>query len=283
MDTGTDTGDTSVAETLDQIGALTLGDWLWALGLVVIAIIGAIVVRRLATRLFENALGYDAARLLGRLGAVVVFGIGVIYALGQVGVSVAPLLGILGLAGLALAFAFQEVLENYVAGVFMALRRPFGHGDEIQTGDHEGVVEEIALRAVTMRTFDGRRLYVPNAEVWRNPILNNTELGSRRTTLTVGVSYDADLEKAGQLLVETLSQTEGVYADPAPQAYAYEFADSSINFALRFWHDPAIADLWRVRDAATKSVKRALDDAGIEIPFPQRVVGFVGEPSPVAS
>jgi small-conductance mechanosensitive channel len=123
-----------------------------------------------------------------------------------------------------------------------------------------------------MPTFDGERVFIPNSAVWRNPIVNHTGEPVRRTTLTVGVAYGSSLGEVGGLLVETLEAVDGVKRDPAPQAHAYEFADSSINFSLRFWHDSSIADQWVVRDAVTCAVHEALGKASIEIPFPQRVV-----------
>jgi len=270
--------ETDPAEAFEQLGALSLSDWLWAGGLTLASVMAALLVRRLVFRLATPQLVPFVARLIARLVAVVIFIFGFFYAMQQVGVSLAPFLGVIGLLGLALAFAFQEVLENFIAGVFLSARRPFSQGDEITTGGHDGVVEDISLRELTIRTYDGERVFIPNSEVWQNPIVNHTRLEIRRTTVAVGVAYDSRLEEVAELLVDTLQRVDGVRSDPAPDAYAYEFADSSINFALRFWHDARIANEWAVRDRVVKAVHRALGEAGIEIPFPQRVVGFVGEP-----
>ncbi len=268
--------DTDAAETLEQLGALTLSDWLWAGGLTLGAAIAALITFRVIVRLSTPQIAPFVARLIGRVTAIVVFIFGFFYATEQVGVSLAPFLGVIGLLGLALAFAFQEVLENFIAGVFLSARRPFSQGDEITTADHEGVVEDISLRELTMRTYDGERVFIPNSAVWRNPIVNHTAEPIRRTTLSVGVAYGSSLGDVGRLLVETLEAVEGVKGDPAPQAYAYEFADSSINFSLRFWHGSSIADQWMVRDAVTRAVHEALAAASVEIPFPQRVVEITG-------
>lgn len=270
------TDTTEATETLEQLGELTLSDWLWAGGLTIGSIVLAIVVYRVVHRVSSQHLAPFVARLVGRLTAIVVFLFGFFYAMQQVGVSLTPFLGLVGLLGLALAFAFQEVLENFIAGIFLSARRPFRQGDEISTAGHEGYVEDISLRELTMRTFDGERVFIPNSAVWQNPIVNHTAEPIRRTTLGVGVAYDSSLRQVGDLLVETLGRVDGVQADPAPQAYAHEFGDSSINFALRFWHEAGIADEWRVRDEVTKAVHEALNDAGVEIPFPQRVVEIKG-------
>lgn len=263
-------GDAS--ETLEQLGALTLSDWLWAGGLTIGALLAAVIVFRLIVRLSRDTLAPLVARLVARLAASVVFLLGFLYAMQQVGVSLAPLLGLLGLFGLALAFAFQEVLENFIAGVFLSARRPFARGDEITTADHRGTVEDISLRELTLITYDGEYVFVPNGAVWRNPIVNHTKSGVRRTTVDVGVAYDSSLHEAEQILLATVRSVDGVKEDPPPQALAHGFGDSSINFALRFWHAAPVAEEWKVRNAVIQRVHAALEDAGIEIPFPQRVV-----------
>ncbi|NND01909.1 MAG: mechanosensitive ion channel family protein [Acidimicrobiia bacterium] len=217
------------------------------------------------------------SKLLARIAAALVFVFGFLYAIQQVGVSLGPLLGLLGLFGLAFAFAFQEVLENFIAGFFLSARRPFAQGDEITTSDYEGKVEDISLRELTLRTYDGELVYVPNSSVWSNPIVNHTALDRRRTTLQVGVGYDSNLKEVADLLLKTMEDVDGVAADPAPQAYAHAFGGSSIDFALRFWHESGIAEEWRVRDAVLKAVHVALTDAGVDIPFPQRVLTVAGE------
>jgi small-conductance mechanosensitive channel len=249
-----------------------LSDWLWAGGITLGAVILATVAFRLVSRLAQRAVAPLVARLLGRLAAIVVFVFGFFYAMQQVGVSVAPLFGILGLLGLALAFAFQEVLENFIAGILLSARRPFSQGDEITTSDHRGIVEDVSLRELTIRTYDGEMVIIPNRSVWNNPLVNHTRKGTRRTTVGVGVAYDSSLPDVERILLDTLRATEGVLDEPAPQAFAHEFGDSSINFALRFWHAAPISAEWDVRNRVVQRVHAALNEAGVEIPFPQRVV-----------
>lgn len=269
--------DTDPTATLEELSSLTAVDWAWAGGLTAASIIAAIITFRVVKRLVGSSLAPFVARLLARIAAIIVFIVGFFYAMQRVGVSLAPFLGLVGLFGLALAFAFQEVLENFIAGVFLSARRPFSQGDEITTADHRGVVEDISLRELTLRTYDGELVYIPNSEVWSNPIVNHTSRDLRRTTLAVGVAYASSLPDVGDLLLDTLRGVDGVAAEPAPQAYAHEFGDSSINFALRFWHEPSIAEEWKVRDAVAKAVHGALNEAGVEIPFPQRVVELIGD------
>ncbi|KAA3637465.1 MAG: mechanosensitive ion channel family protein [Armatimonadetes bacterium] len=180
----------------------------------------------------------------------------------------------LGLLGLAMALALQDVLSSLVAGTMLAFQRPFRDGDQIRTADFEGTVEDVTLRAVTMRTFDGVRVFIPNLTVWEEPIVNYTTLGTRRTDLVVGVGYESDLDAVQELLVTSVASREGVLADPAPEAFVKEFGDSSVNFLVLFWHGPHIAEEWSARDAVMRGIKRDFDAAGIEIPLPQRVMSF---------
>ena len=264
--------DTDVEETLSELSSLTAADWIVAGSIIVGAIIIGLLVQRLSRRAFLDRSGTLVANLIGRLALFLILAVGFVYALSQVGVSMAPLLGLLGLLGLAFALAFQEVLGNVIAAVMLSIRRLFKVGDEIRSAGYEGTVEDVTLRTVTLMTFDGVRVFIPNSTVWEEPLENTTALSQRRTTLAVGVGYDSDLDAAQELMLDSLRSAEGVRDDPSPQALVHEFGDSSINFAVRFWHDPHIADEWKVRDTVARRLKRDLDGAGIEIPFPQIVL-----------
>lgn len=257
-----------VEEAFDELSRLTATDWLIAGGIVLGAIVIGLIVR-LAIAKAMSSRGQLVSRLVSRIAFGLVVALGLVYALNQVGVSIGPVLGLLGLFGLALALAFQEVLGNFIAGIMLSLQRPFRVGDEIRTSDHEGTVEDVSLRTTTIRTFDGVQVYIPNNQVWTSAIENSTETQLRRTTLPLGVSYDTDLDAAQELMLQTVRDIDGVADEPGPQAFVHEFGDSSINYAVRFWHESPIASEWSVRDEAARALKRALDDAGMEIPFPQ--------------
>lgn len=260
-------------EALESLSRLTPMDWLIAGGIIVGGVILARLVSALLGRILtRTSTSAHASRLVARFGAYLIVILAFVYALNSVNVPVAPLLGALGLVGIALAFAFQDILENFIAGLGMQLRRPMRPGDEVMTNDYEGVVRDITLRTVQMTTFDGETVYLPNAMVWKNPIVNATDRPTRRTTLMVGVAYATDLDRAKSVLESASAAVEGVMAEPAPTARVFEFGESSIDFALHFWHRPQMAQVWQVRDEVARSVKRHLDAAGIEIPFPQRVL-----------
>jgi small conductance mechanosensitive channel len=267
-------GAESTAEDVLPQG-LTAADWIVAGAVLVLGIVLGRIVRSIVARVVENSDSDRAAALfVGRfLGYLLVLA-GFVYALSILEVRLAPVLGAIGIGGLAIAFAAQAILANVFAAVVLQTRRPFRRGDQIETNGYEGVVEEINFRTVVLRTYAGERVLVPCSEVLDNPITNYTANRHRRTTLMVGVSYDADLRDAQRLLVDATGGVDGVIAAPGPEAWVETFGESTVDFAVRFWHRPDIATMWRVRSEVAMAVKSALDEAGIEIPFPQRTLSF---------
>ena len=253
-------------------------DWARAALIFVVAISIAQLARRLlARRLRQEDDEHRAAETLGRVvGFVIVVG-GFVYALSALDVRLGPLLGALGIGGIALAFALQDILENFIAGLIIQARRPFRRGDEIRTHNYVGRVEDVNLRNVIIRTYDGERVLLPNAMVLKAPVENHTALGQRRSKLFVGVDYRCDLRRAKSVLERAAARVDGVSDRPEPVAYFEEFGDWAIQLSVRFWHDARSDAEIRVRDAVATSVKEALDRAGIEIPFPQRIIRLGGE------
>ena len=156
---------------MDQLTELSATDWLVAGSIVLGAFLVGMVLKRLTTRVVEPH-GLLLARLLGRFALAGTLAVGLVYALNRVNVAIAPLLGFLGLFGLAFALAFQEVLGNFIAGVMLSIRRPFKAGDEVSTSGYEGRVEDVNLRTTTLRLYDGVEAYIPNSMIWSNPIEN---------------------------------------------------------------------------------------------------------------
>lgn len=254
---------------------VTLTQVLSAAGVFGASIAVAALLRMLLVRALDRGdSDRHAGRLVGRFVSVAVVAVATVYALGLVGVRVGPLLGALGVGGIALAFAAQDILQNFVAGLLLQVRRPFRVGDQIGSGEFDGTVDDVNLRTVELTTYDGLTVYLPNAEVLKAPIVNYTRTPSSRTSLTVGVSYDTDLRYARRTLQDACTSADGVQDDPPPEVWVEEFADSSVNLAVRYWHPADIASVWRVRNAVALSVKEALDAAGIAIPFPQRTLWF---------
>ena len=264
-----------LSDALDVEG-LTAQDWI-AAGLI---LIGAVVLSRLfqalVTRVVKGEEGAAvAARLVGRaVGAAVVIA-GLVYALSTLGVQLGPLLGALGIGGLALAFAAQSILENFFSSILIQSRRPFRIGDQVVIGEGvEGVVEDINFRVVLIRTFDGERVLVPSSKVIQNSIMNVTARGPWRTSLAVGVAYGTDLRLAQRVLLDAVTGVDEVLPGPAPEVWFEAFGESSLDFSIRFWHTPEMATRWRVRSLVGMAANDSLDAAGIVIPFPQRTLWF---------
>jgi small conductance mechanosensitive channel len=257
---------------------LTARDWVIAGAIVVVGVGLARVLRGVVSKAARGDEGHGAAaEAVGRFAGLILAAIAFVYALGVVGVRLGPLVGALGIGGVALAFAAQNILSNFLASIILQLRRPFRRGDQVSIADCEGTVDEINFRTVVLRTFDGQRVMVPCANVLANPITNHTALGRRRTTVEVSVGYDADLEQARTVLLQAVRGVDGVAERPPPEVWVKSFGDSGIPLAVRFWHPPDVASLWRVRSNVAVAAKGALDAAGIDIPFPQRVLRFVSD------
>jgi len=255
---------------------LTLTDWVSA----VVILAAGLAAGRIGRTLVERAIGKGedeqplAVQVVGRIITSVAAVAAFIYALSVLGIRLGPLVGALGIGGLAIAFAAQSILSNFLASVILQVRRPFRNGDLIQTNDQEGTVEDVNFRTVVLRTYAGERVMVPCAEVLSHPIVNYSTLGRRRTTLEIGVPYDADLDRVRSVLLEAVTGADGARDQPSPEVWIESFGESSVNVVVRFWHAPDQPTMWRVRSEVAVAVKRALDEAGIEMPFPQRVLHF---------
>ncbi len=261
------------AATTSASASVSAGQVLSAAAVLLGGIGLALLVRLLVTRAFQGPdSSPGAALMIARFVQILVVAAALVYALNALGVRLTPVLGALGIGGIALALAIQPALANAIASVVLQIRRPFRRGDQIATLDLDGTVQEVNLRTVLLRTFDGNDVLIPSSQVLENPITNFTRLASRRTSLEVGMAYDTDLEAARDVLLAAMATVEGVHATPAPEAWVREFSDSAITLSLRYWHDAPNDVLWRVRHEVAVAVKRALDAEGMVIAFPQQVV-----------
>jgi len=186
------------------------------------------------------------------------------------GIPTASLVAIVGAAGLAVGLALQGSLANFAGGVLILIFRPFEVGHLISAQGITGVVQEIQVFATTVVTPENRRVVIPNAVLSNGSVTNFTAEGKLRVDLTIGVSYGADLKKAKETLLASMKGNPKVLDEPAPLVAVKELADSSVNLAVRPWATPA--DYWDVYFGVLEDGKVALDEAGIEIPLPQRVI-----------
>ena len=208
---------------------------------------------------------------------VLVIGIGVFLALTILNLSgvVTSLLAGAGIIGLALGFAFQDIASNFISGILLSVRHPFGIGDIIDTNDHFGTVVKLNLRNTVIRTPQGQVIYVPNKVVYENPFMNYTKNGERRIDLSCGVSYGDDLEKAKKVAIEAIEGLENRDTSRDVELYFNEFGGSSINFTLRFWISfQQLPQFWSAQSEAIMALKKAFDENDIMIPFPIRTLDF---------
>jgi small conductance mechanosensitive channel len=208
------------------------------------------------------------ARVMSRLGGWAVLAMGVLLATAVTFPSVEPvdLLAGLGIFSVAVGFAFQDILENTLAGVLLLFRQPFRSGDQIEVNDQTGTVEAISIRETRIRTFDGQLVLVPNRDVYKSVIRVQTHYPLRRMEFVVGVAYENDPARAIEVITSALADVDGVAGDPAPEALASELGSSTVDLDVRFWTDPRQHDALTTTSAAIVAVKAALDAAGIELP-----------------
>lgn len=192
-----------------------------------------------------------------------------ITAISQVGVETTSFVAILGAAGLAVGLALQGSLANFAGGALIMIFKPFKVGDLIEAQGEIGVVMEIQIFVTKISSPGNKLVIIPNGTLSNGNIKNYTELGMLRVDLTFGVSYDADIKKTKEVLMEVLTSNDKVLKDPAPGVMVSELADSSVNFAVRPWATPA--NYWDVYFETIEATKYALDKAGIEIPYPHQV------------
>ncbi|MBP5791369.1 MAG: mechanosensitive ion channel family protein [Kiritimatiellae bacterium] len=190
--------------------------------------------------------------------------------LSRLGVDVTPLVAGLGVTGFIVGFACQETLGNLASGMMIAVNEPFKVGDFVEVAGLTGSVKEVNMMATVLATPDNKRITVPNKNAWGSPITNYSALGRRRVDMKVGVAYGSDLKKAIEVIGNAVSSVEGVLDTPAPSIFIGSLDDSAITINVRPWS--LSGDYWRVYSASLDAIHSALNNAGIEIPFPQLTV-----------
>ncbi len=249
------------------------------LGVIVfgVFIIIARVVKRVVHAAGERTrLDTTLADLLGRISSLVIIIFGIFVAAVVIFPAFKPgdLVTGLGISSVAIGFAFKDVLQNFFAGVLILWRQPFVVGDQLKFREYSGTVEEINVRSTRIKTFDGERAVIPNGDIYTNAILVKTAYDQRRVKFVVGIGYLDDIEKGRETIRRVLVETEGVLKDPEPWIYVDELAGSSVNMKVYFWVQSQQANTLKVSDKVATGIKYALDQAGIDMPYPHNVVLF---------
>lgn len=186
----------------------------------------------------------------------------------MIGIATTSFIAVLGAAGLAIGLALQGSLANFAGGVLIMIFKPYKVGDLIETQGHLGVVNEVQIFNTILTSPQHKRVIVPNGAVSNGAIINYTTEGKIRVDLSIGISYDADIVKTKQVLLDVMAKHDKVIADPAPFVGVTEMADSSVNLAVRPHCVPA--DYWTVFFDINEQMKIVLDQNNIAIPFPQQ-------------
>ncbi|NJK75901.1 MAG: mechanosensitive ion channel family protein [Microcoleus sp. SU_5_6] len=251
------------------------------LALIVFAIFFFIgrAIKRVVRRLTRNhRQARNLGLVLGRLAQGITVLIGLFVALSIVipTFRAGDLVQLLGISGVAIGFAFRDILQNFLAGILILLTEPFQIDDQIVFKNFEGTVENIETRATTIRTYDGRRIVIPNAELFTNSVTVNTAFENRRMEYDVGIGYGDDLDRAKQLMLEALLSVDEVLKNPAPDVLVVELAESSVNIRVRWWiTPPRRIDSLRSRDRVISAIKQKLYvENGIDFPYPTRQILF---------
>ncbi|WP_114325767.1 mechanosensitive ion channel family protein [Candidatus Colwellia aromaticivorans] len=191
----------------------------------------------------------------------------------MIGIATTSFIAVLGAAGLAIGLALQGSLANFAGGVLVMVFKPYKVGDLIESQGHLGVVKEVQIFNTILIAPQSKQVIIPNGATSNGSIVNYTVEGKIRVDLTVGVSYDADIDKTKAVLMDVLVANDKVMQDPAPFVGVLEMGDSSVNFAVRPHCLPK--DYWDVFFSVNEAVKKALDKNSIAIPFPQRDVHLI--------
>ncbi|CAN5896047.1 mechanosensitive ion channel family protein [soil metagenome] len=231
------------------------------------------VIRRVAHRHGEaRTLELAVGRIVQ--AAVIILGLLVSITAAFPAFTVANLVSTLGIGGVALGFAFKDIFQNFVAGILLLVGQPFRVGDQIRMGEHEGTVDEILTRATYLKTYDGRRVIIPNSDLFTNAVTVNTAFATRRMEYDIGIGYGDDIEAARAIVLGVLGSIDGVLPDPKADVIVVALADSTVVLRARWWSSSRIGDLLVSRDKVLTQCKQQLTAAGIDLPFPTQQILF---------
>lgn len=248
---------------------------------VLILVIGVLIsrslkklIKKLIRRFVENQ---TLENLFASISYIILVGITIFIALSvlKLDKAVTSILAGAGILGLTIAFAFQDIAANFMSGILISIRKPLHVNDTVKIQDYMGEVEEINLRDVVIRTYQGQMVIIPNKQIFQNPIENFTLLGKRRVDLEVGISYGEDLENVKKITMEAVRGIKGLSQNDDITMFYTGFGDSSINYVIRLWvANTQQLDFLDVKSEAIINIKKAYDKHNIMIPFPIRTLDF---------
>ena len=226
----------------------------------------------------------NLVKVFQRVGGALIIFVGVMSALvlAVPGFTPAKLIGALGIGSVAIGFAFKDIFQNLLSGILLLISEPFRIGDQIVSGEYEGTVEDIKIRATTIRTYDGRQVVIPNSDLYTSALTVNTAYKQRRLQVAVGIGYEDDIEAAKAEIIQALNKADSVSKKAEPSVIATGFGGSTIDLMVRwFIEDGTQANKVASIHEVIVEIKTALDTAGVNIPFPIRTIDL-SDPSVTA-
>lgn len=182
--------------------------------------------------------------------------------------DIVPVITGLGISGIIIGFALQEPLSNIISGIFLIVGKVIGEGDVVNAGNTTGVVEMVNINHTIIRTFDGKRTYIPNKQVWMNPVTHYWPTNIRRMEVIVGVPYGQDIEKVLRALENAVNDNKHVVKEGVKNLVVFSgFNSSSIDFKIYYWFNRE--DYFAIQNSMSQNIYNSLKNAGISIPYPQ--------------
>jgi small-conductance mechanosensitive channel len=211
---------------------------------------------------------YDLAHMLASFAFWVILFIGFLVVITILLPSMRPvdIFASLGVGSVAVGFAFKDILQNWIAGFFILIRRPFHRGDQIKVGDIEGTVQAVETRATLVKTYSGRLVIIPNSDIYTRSVTVHTAYEMRRAEIIVPVGMDVDLSQAMDVFRKAVLGVEHVLDDPPPDVLPWEFSQNNVNIRVRWWMKSQRTFEVRTRAGVVIAIKRACEEAGINIP-----------------
>lgn len=240
-----------------------------ALGVVFLTFFLAKILKNMVVKSLSNHNTDDQVLLLvGKTTYVGTVVLGFTIALEVVGIDISP---VVGLIGLGFGFAMQDIIKNFVCGALILVQEPFRIGDVVQVGDYIGKVENIEARSTSIKTFDGQRVIIPNADMFSSSVTNFSAHPERRLEIIVGVHYSTDLNKASRVIMSQMTEMSEILTKPAPKILFSDFADSAINISVKFWVDKD-SNVFGIRSELIGKIKESFEIENINIPYPIRTL-----------
>jgi small-conductance mechanosensitive channel len=256
-----------------------------AIAIFLLFLLAAWAASRLVAGLFRRRQRESLGELLAGFArwTLILFGLLVVATIVFPSIKPADLLATLGIGSVAIGFAFKDILQNWLSSLLILYRQPFRVGDQIVSGGFEGTVESIEARATMIRTYDGQLVVIPNSDIYTGAVTVRTAAPIRRSEYDVGIGYGDEVGLACAVIERALAGVEGVKRDPAPQAIPWTLDPSSVGIKVCWWSGSSQAEVVHTRGRVVEAVKRALEAAGVELPFPTSTVLFHDRSEPTGA